>query len=103
MLKTEDYLRIRHLHHEGLQISKISQMTGFNRKTIRKYIAAQTAPVPKKRRQQSSKLDPFKEYIRQRINEYPMTAAQICREIKDKGYRGKYTLVKDYIRTIRHR
>jgi len=103
MLTKEDFLRIQKLYHEGLQISKISLMTGFDRKTIRKYCHAQTAPVRKKRRPQPSKLDPFKAYIRQRISQYPLTAVRIYQEITEKGYQGKYSLVKNYIHTLRNR
>jgi len=102
MLNKEDYTRIQALYREGLQISKISQMTGFHPKTIRKYINAPTAPVQKKRRPQPSILDPFKEYIQQRIEKYPLSAAQVCREIKDKGYKGEYALVRNFIYRIRH-
>lgn len=56
-----------------------------------------------KRREQPSILDPFKEYIQQRINEYPLCATRIFREIQDQGFTGHYTIVKDYIRQIRPR
>lgn len=54
-----------------------------------------------KREARSSKLDPFKEYIQERITEYPLSALRIYREIEEQGFPGKYTIVKDYIRTIR--
>jgi len=46
-------------------------------------------------------LDPFKEYIKQRVAEYPLSAARIHREIQEQGYAGGYTLVKEYVRKIR--
>jgi transposase len=101
MLKMEDFFMIRDLYHQGLNISQISRNTGYHRNTIRKYIAPQTAPTPKNREKRSSKLDNYKEYIQQRITDYPLSAARIYREIQSQGFAGGYTIVKDYIRTIR--
>ncbi|MCT8338414.1 IS21 family transposase [Methanoculleus sp. Afa-1] len=101
MFTVEEFFVIRDLHHQGLNISQISRKTGYHRNTVRKYLAAQTVPTSAPRRTRLSKLDPFKEYIQQRICEYSLSAARICREIQDMGFDGKCTIVKDYIRTIR--
>ena len=103
MLKMEEFLLIRDLYNQGLNISEIARETGFDRKTIRKYIAAQIPLTPTKREARLSKLNPYTEYIQQRINEYPLSALRIYREIQDRGFTGKYTIVKDYIRQIRPR
>jgi transposase len=101
MLKTEEFFMIRDLYHQGLNISQISRRTGYHRDTVRKYIAAQTSPEPEKRGEKSSKLDTFKDHIKQRIDEYPLSASRIYREIQKQGFTGGYTIVKDYIRKIR--
>ena len=101
MFTVEEFFVIRDLHHQGLNISQISRETGYHRNTVRKYLTAQTMPVPAPRRIRPSKLDPFKEYIQQRIRDYPLSAARIYREIQERGFDGKYTIVKDYIRKIR--
>jgi len=101
MFTVEEFFVIRDLHHQGLNISQISRETGNHRNTVRKYLTAQTMPVPAPRRVRPSKLDPFKEYIQQRIRDYPLSAARIYREIQERGFDGKYTIVKDYIRKIR--
>lgn len=103
MFTLEEFFMIRDLHHQGLNISQISRTTGYHRNTIRKYLAAQTLPAPAPRGPRQSKLDPFKAYIQQRIAEYPLSAARIHREIQEMGFDGKYTIVKEYIRTIRPR
>jgi len=101
MFTVEEFFVIRDLHHQGLNISQISRETGYHRNTVRKYLTAQTMPVLAPRRIRPSKLDPFKEYIQQRIRDYPLSAARIYREIQERGFDGKYTIVKDYIRKIR--
>ena len=92
---------IRDLKNQGMNISEIARETGFDRKTVRKYIAAGTPPTAKERAKRPGKLDEYRDYIRQRITEYPLSAARIYREITDKGFAGKYTIVKNYIRQIR--
>ncbi len=101
MFTVEEIFVIRDLHHQGLNISQISRETGYHRNTVRKYLTAQTMPVPAPRRVRPSKLDPFKEYIQQCIRDYPLSAARIYRVIQERGFDGKYTIVKDYIRKIR--
>jgi transposase len=101
MLKMEDFFMIRDLSHQGLKISQISQKTGYHRNSVKKYLITQTPPTPMKREARSSKLDPFKEYIQERIVEYPLSAYRIYREIVEQGFPGKCTIIKDYIRTIR--
>jgi len=101
MFTVEDFLVIRDLHHQGLTISQISRETGYHRNTVRKYLAGQTMPIPASRRPRPSKLDLYKAYIQQRIRDYPLSAARIYREIQEMGFRGKCTIVKDYIREIR--
>jgi len=103
MLKMEEFLLIRDLYNKGLNISEIARETGFDRKTVRKYIAARAPPTTQTRTSKPSKLDDYREYIQQRITEYPLSAARIYREIVDKGFTGKYTIVKDYLREIRPR
>jgi transposase len=103
MFTVEEFFMIRDLHLQGLNISQISQKTGYHRNTVRKYLAAQTLPTLAPRGTRPSKLDPFKEYIHQRISEYPLSAARICREMQEMGFDGKCTIVKDYSRAIRPR
>ena len=101
MFTVEEFFVIRDLHHQRLNISQISRKTGHHRNTVRKYLTAQTVPSPASRKVRPSKLDPFKEYIQQRISEYPLSAPRICREIQEMGFDGKCTIVKDYLRMIR--
>jgi len=54
-----------------------------------------------KRSKKPSKLDGYKEYIISRLQEYPLTAKRIYREIQEKGFTGKYTIVKDFVREVR--
>ena len=101
MLNMEDFLMIRDLYNQGLNISQIAQKTGFDRKTVRKHLSARTPPSVQPRASKPSKLDDYKDYIQNRITAYPLSAARIHREIRELGFTGKYTIVKDYLREVR--
>ena len=92
---------IRDLYSQGFSISEISKQTGFDRKTVRKYLRLKTLPEPQKRSGRKSKLDPFKPYILEKLEEGPYTAARLYREIKEMGFDGGKTIVKDFIQKVR--
>ena len=41
------------------------------------------------------------EYIINRLQDYPLSAKRIYREIQEKEFAGKYTIVKDFVREVR--
>jgi transposase len=101
MLKMEEWLLIRDLYLQGFSISEIARKTGFDRKTVKKYIRLKTLPEPQKRPGRKSKLDPFKPYILEKLKEGPYTAARLYREIKEMGFDGGKTIVKDFVQKVR--
>ena len=98
MLSLEEQFMIRRLRNEGLNISEISRQTGHDRKTVRKYVYAQDIKKDPERTARGSILDPYKEYIEQRLELYPLSAVRILEEIQERGYPGGYTIVKDFVR-----
>jgi transposase len=97
----EEWLMIRDLYAQGLSIKAISKKTGFDRKTVRKYLNITSLPESKKRAKKASKLDEYKDYITTKLHEGPYTASRLYREIQEMGFTGKYTIVKDFIRKVR--
>jgi transposase len=101
MLTGKEFHMLRYSFNQGSSISKIARETGHDRKTIRKYINSEIPPERKKRIPVPSKIDPYKEYIINRLNEHPFSALRIYREIQGKGFTGKYGIVKKFIRKVR--
>ena len=101
MLSMEEQFMIRHLYNKGLNISELSRKTGHDRKTVRKYIHAEEILKNSKRKPRGSILDPYKDYIKERLEEYPLSAVRVLEEIQERGYPGSYTVVKEFVRTIR--
>jgi len=84
-----------------LNISEIARRTGYDRKTVLKYVTASAPPKSCRRKKIAYILDPYKDYIRHRIEEYPRISAQrLHREIQTKGFPGSYSSVKQYVRSI---
>ena len=99
----ERLFMLHELHAQGVSISAIARQTGLDRKTVRRHLAAGIEPpVYGPRAPQGSRLDPYKAYLQTRLAEYPgLSGARLLREIKAQGYTGGYTILTDYLRTLR--
>jgi transposase len=103
MIETEEWFMIRDLYAQGLNITEISNITGFDRKTVRKYLNSTTLPEPEHRAKRVSKLDNYKDYIIKRLDKEPFTAARLFREIQEMGFTGKSTIVSDFVSRVKER
>jgi transposase len=91
------YEEVRSLYERGMPLTDISRKTGLDRKTVRKYIHVEKLPDWTDRRKRASILDPFREYLQERVAVGCHNAARLFRELTKLGYQGKATLVRDYI------
>lgn len=103
MITISELLMLHQLKAQGLSISAISRRTGLDRKTVRKYLEqGLSAPTYGPRLPRPQRLDPYRDYIRQRIEAVPqLRATRLLREIRELGYPGGYTRLTDYLREIR--
>jgi len=100
MITLEDWVMIKHLHKEGVPKSRIAEELGLDRRTVDKAIN-EDKPPQQERQSRNSILDPYKDYVKQRIDKYDLTSTRVLREIKERGYPGSYTILKDYIRELK--
>lgn len=86
------------MQRQGLSIQAISSVTGFDRKTVRKYLKDPEA-VPRygPRLRRPSKLDEFKPYLEERMKAGVWNARVLMRELKARGYNGGYTILTDWL------
>jgi transposase len=91
------YEEVRALYVRGMHLTDISRKLGLDRKTVRKYIHVEKLPDWTDRRRRESILDPFRVYLQERVTVGCHNAARLFREIKKLGYKGKATLVRDYV------
>jgi transposase len=101
MIDYETYVQIRnYFNRDHLRYSQIANKLGLDQRTVaiwaneKKYRARKSAP-------RKSKLDPFKNHIIQMLEKHQYTAQQIYQRIKEDGFKGRITIVEDYVRKIR--
>lgn len=101
MIDYQTYCQIRHLYTEKkLSFRQIARELKLDLKTVRKWAQRENfqKPPPPKR---ESKLDPFKGQIIRLLERHDYSARQIFQQIKESGYSGRYTIVKDFVRQVR--
>lgn len=103
MLRGGDVKDLQELKRQGLSISQISSVSGFDRKTVRKYLKEEGATVPQytPRPERSTKLEPFRPYVEERLSAGVWNAVVLLEELRRRGYTGGYTILKDYLRPLR--
>jgi transposase len=90
------------LKRQGLSIRAISELTGYDRKTIRKYlILPDGVPAYGPREARTGKLDAFKPYLNERLQAGVWNASVLLRELRERGYAGGYTILTDWLQPQR--
>ena len=96
------YERVQELHATGMSLRKIGEELGLARNTVRKYLRqAPEPPLPTPRPLRASLLDPYEDYLLERWSQGEHNAAQLHREIGERGYPGSKSLVKAYVGHLR--
>jgi transposase len=98
-----ELVMILDLRRQGLTVSAIARQLELDRKTVRKYIErGLEPPVYGPRKPRPRLLEPYEPYLRQRVAAYPgLTGRRLLREIRERGYRGGYTAVTEFLRDVR--
>ena len=95
---------IRAMRNGGVSISDIARQMGLDRKTVRKALVADCWPddAAKPRVVRPSKLDPFRDYIRARLEGTPsLSAVRIYEEIAGQGYSRRISILKEFVHEIK--
>jgi transposase len=101
-LRAKEVNEISERKRQGLSIQAISAVMGLDRKTVSKYLAQpDVIPAYKPRRPAASKLEAFPPYLEERLRAGVWNAAVWLRELKERGYAGGYTILKDWLQEQR--
>jgi transposase len=98
----ELYCQIRLLHQErGLTFAQIARELHLDAETVAKWARRPTygarRPVPR-----ASKLDPYKALLQGWLGRHPYTATQLFQRLRaETAYAGGYSILTDYVRTVR--
>jgi len=101
MINYETYCKIRDYHErERFTIAQIARALGVHAQTVAKWVkrsqfrARQPAP-------RTSRLDPFKAQIVRLLETHPYSAQQIYQRLREEGFEGGFTILKDYVHKVR--
>ena len=98
MLRGKDVRDLEEMKQTGMSVSAISELTGYDRKTVRKYLLnSAAAPHYRERPHPPSKLDVFKPYLVNRLKAGVWNAQVLLRELRQRGYGGGCTILKDWL------
>ncbi len=101
MITQEHFMEIQILQKQGKGIRQIAKELGLSRNTVKKYLNSKKPPKYQSKQKLPSKLDPYKVYLDKRIKDakpHLIPATVLYLEIKQLGYRGKVTILRDWIR-----
>ncbi len=101
MISYEMFVRLRTLlDQEGYRLRQVARTLGLDIKTVRlwsKRTQYQQCAQPKR----ASKLDPLKGEIVRLLHQHPFSAQQILQKLRQGGYSGGYSILKEFIRLVR--
>jgi len=69
-------------------------------KTVEKWVD-QPSYHPRQGTKRASKLDSFKGQIAALLERHPYTAQQLFQQLRQRGYAGGYTILKEFVRQVR--
>ena len=79
---------------------QIAAALALDERTVDKWIQCPTYQ-PRGQAQRASKLDPHKGAIVRLLATHPFTAQQLLQRLREQGYTGGYSILKEYVRTVR--
>lgn len=102
MIDYPTYCRIHHLHqHEKLNVAQIARALSLDARTVATWLAETHYRARHSSTCRPSKLDPFKRTVRGLLENHPYSAVQILQRLREAGYDGGLSILKDYLRTVR--
>ena len=101
MIDYQTFHQLRHLRdEEHLSVTQIAAALSLDERTVSKWIDVPTYQ-PRQTGKRKSKLDPFKGVIVRLLAQHPYTAVQLLHRLKEAGYGGGYSILKDFVHQVR--
>lgn len=101
MITKEELMKIQILHQQGLSQRAIAKQLGISRNTVKRYLRAKIdTPVYSTRGKGRSLLNPFKPFLHSRIAQAKpihLSGEVLFRELKELGYTGSLSLLRQYL------
>ncbi len=102
MIDKRAVFEIHRLKDMQFSVRQIAKTLNLDRGTVAKYIKHPDATC-NPRQSRSSKLDPFRRFIKEMVVQYPKVGAPVVlRKIQEKGFDGEITIIRKYLRHLRY-
>ncbi len=102
MINNRTVFEIHRLKDMMFSKRQIAQTLNLDRGTVKKYLKHPDKAY-RLRQGRASKLDPYRDHIKEMVTQYPKVKAPVVlRQIQEKGFDGEITIVRDYLKHIRH-
>jgi transposase len=100
----ERYCQIRdHLDRQHLTVAQAARALGMDARTVAKWAEVEQFRPRAVTRPRASKLDPFKGQIVRWLDTHPYSAQQVLQRLREQGFDGGGTIVKQYVARVRPR
>ena len=101
MIDYETFCKIHDCRErQRLTVAQTARALHLHPKTIAKW-SARSHFEPRRSVSRGSVLDPFKPRVTRLLDTYPYSAVQIFQRLREEGYGGGMTILRDYVRRIR--
>jgi transposase len=103
MLDEATFKQLQELHAQNRSIRDIARILRISRNTVRKYVRTPVFPIAKVRRRRPSKLDPFRNYVQDRVAAGVENCVVLLWELRALAYTGGYSILTDFVCPLRRR
>lgn len=100
MIKVDQFMDIKLLKQQGHAIRDIARLTGLSRNTVRKVLRGEH-DLKFHASPRASCLEPYHAYLRQRYQEFRLSAVRLLAEIRPMGYTGSLVTLRRFLRTLK--
>ena len=101
MISRETRIMIRHQVNQGESKAIVARRLGVSRQTVYNHLG-KSEQLTGEQSTRASKLDPYKNYVSQRLERFDLPATVLLREINQQGYAGGITIRKDFVRPLKY-
>lgn len=104
MLVKEQCMEIEILHRQGISNRQIAKTLAISRNTVKKYLGSSSNLKYSRQSNRATKLKSYENYLKARVEAaLPdwIPATVLLLEIQAKGYMGKLTQLRNYLRQLK--
>lgn len=102
MIDYSTYCKIIQMREENLRASQIAQALGLDDRTVIHWLEEKNYHQ-RKATPRASKLDPYKPQIIRWLETHPYSGTQIFQRLREEGYQGGVSILRDYLSKVRPR